>query len=244
MSEAPWPPKRVDGAFRTTHWSLIAEAARDGDATSRRALSQLCESYWPPVYTFVRRRGHSQEEAKDLTQSFFLRLIEKKPFASADGAKGKFRSYLLGALKFFLANEWDKNQTQKRGGHQQHVPIDHLNSGDSQHLLVDTATPEHAFERQWAQTVLDHVIESLRDDYRRRGKTDHLEDIIPFLLGRTQKRYAELASEIGVSTSAVKMAVTRMRQRFGDLLRDHIAATVESESHVEEEIRHLMQAFQ
>ncbi len=114
MSPA-WPPTQ-DGVFVTTQWTIIAEAAREGDAESERALARLCESYWPPVYAFVRRRGHGPEEAKDLTQGFFENLLEKKSFAGADKAKGKFRTYLLGAVKFFLSDQWDKAVAQKRGG--------------------------------------------------------------------------------------------------------------------------------
>ena len=223
---------------------MIFDAARSGHEESSRALSKLCQTYWLPVYAFIRHRGNAPEEAKDLTQGFFARLLDKKPFATADNSKGKFRTYLLGAVKFYLANEWDKQQTSKRGGSIAHVAIDALEMESAvSAMLADETTPERTYERQWAQAVLSDVTQALRADYARRRKAAHFEEIVPFLLGGADVTYAEMATQIGISESAVKMAVKRMRHRFGDLLRAHISATVASEAEVEEEIRHLMAAF-
>ena len=239
-------PRTHDGAFATTQWTMLAEAARDGDAESERALAKLCETYWPPVYAFIRRSGKPPEDAKDLTQGFFASLLEKRHFAGADKSKGKFRTYLLGAVKFFLSDERAHANAQKRGGGSAHLSID---AEEAEHwmgnLLVDEATPDLLFDRQWIRTVIANVTQALSDDYEGRGNGDLFEEIKAFLIGGRQERtYSQIATEHGISESAVKMSVKRLRERFGERLREKIAETVDSDDEVDGEIRALMAIYQ
>ncbi len=244
MGETHWPPKTADGAFATTQWSVILKAAREGEEQSTRVLNHLCQCYWSPIYAFIRRRGFDVDAALDYTQAFFAAMFENKAFTGADPEKGKFRTYLLGAVKFFLSNEQAKEQAIKRGGGSIHVSMDVVEmEAWLETALFTEETPETLFEKQWGHTVLRLVKESVREDYARRGKADHFTMLEPFLLGGGDETYASLAETHGISVSAVKMAVLRLRQRFGERLREHIAATVESEAQVEEEIRNLMAAF-
>jgi RNA polymerase sigma factor (sigma-70 family) len=240
-----WPPVTADGGFATTRWTVVFDAAREGDSESEAALEALCKSYWSPVYAFVRRSGRSPEDAKDLTQGFFLLLLEKKGFASANPDLGKFRTYLLGALKFFLADEWKKQSALKRGGQAVHFSID-VDGAERliAEALTDDVTPEILFDRQWIRSVLDAVTLALSAEYGRRNKADLFTELKPFLIGgRQQRGYAEIAEANDISESAVKMAVKRMRARYGELLRQRIAETVGSDEAVDEEIRSLLGIF-
>ena len=240
-----WPPATADGAFATTQWTMIFDAARDGDAESDRALANLCESYWHPVYAFVRHRGNPPEEAKDLTQGFFAHLLEKRSFGAASPEKGKFRTYLLGAVKFFLSNEFQKAMAQKRGGGAAHVSIDaELAEEWLGGQLAEAATPEVLFERQWARTVLDDVRRQLRGEFAKKEKAALFEILEPFLAGAAGEiRYVDIAALHGGTEASVKMAASRMRKRFGELLRAKVAETVDSEEAVDEELRNLVSAF-
>jgi RNA polymerase sigma factor (sigma-70 family) len=242
-------PDSVAGNFGTTRWTMIFAAAADGDVVSSRALARLCETYWPPVYAFIRRSGRQPEDAKDLTQAFFVHLLEKRQFEAADPEKGKFRNYLLGAVKFFLGNEWQKQQAQKRGGQVAHFSIEQLCEGIEENLagqMIGSVTPETLYERQWATTLLERVNEALRLEYAQRDKGDLFEILQPFLAGRgdSDVSYAEVAAAHHQSEAAVKMAASRMRKRFGEILREMIAETVDSPEAVDEEIRHMLRAFQ
>ena len=243
-SAQAWPPVTAEGGFSTTRWTIVLEAARDGDSESARALETLCKSYWSPVYAFVRRSGRSPEDAMDLTQGFFVQLLEKN-FARADPNLGKFRTYLLGALKFFLSDDWKKSSAQKRGGQAVHFSIDADEVESSiARVLTDDVTPEILFDRQWIRSVLDTVTLALQAEYERRGKADLFAELKQFLIGGRQERgYAEIAEANEISEGAVKMAVKRMRARFGELLRQRIAETVGSDDAVDEEIRNLLGVF-
>ena len=221
VSPQTWPPETAHGAFATTRWTIIFDAAREGDSESARALEILCKNYWSPVYAFIRRSGRSPEDAKDLTQGFFLRLLERKEFASANPDLGKFRTYLLGALKFFLSDEWKKSSAQKRGGQAAHFSVDADEAENTvAHLLTDDVTPEILFDRQWIRSVLDAVTVAVEAEYERRGKADLFAELRQFLIGGRQDRsYARIAEANQIGESAVKMAVKRMRARFGELLR-------------------------
>src|SRR5882672_3075519 len=157
--------------FLTTRWSLVLEAGKPSNETSRRALSELCETYWYPLYAFVRRRGYRREDAQDLTQAFFARLLEKQVVVAADPARGRFRSFLLGSLKNFLANEWDRELTQKRGGGRALLSLD-FQLADVRFVRepVTHATPEKEFERNWAVAVLERALARLQSEYETRGK--------------------------------------------------------------------------
>ena len=182
-------------------------------AGARDSLARLCGSYWFPLYAFVRRRGHSPEEAQDLTQAFFARLLEKNWVADADRSKGRFRTFLLSALTHFLADEWDRTRAQKRGGGAAALPLS-FDPAEERYVQepADPETPERIFERRWALALLDEVVSRLRAEYEGEGKADLFTALHPCLVGeRTALPYAELAQKLGTSESAVKSAVHRLR---------------------------------
>lgn len=221
-------------------------AARDPAATqSRDALAALCATYWYPLYAFVRRLGHSPEDAQDLTQEFFARLLEKHYLDAVQRDKGRFRSFLLASLKHFLANEWDKVQAQKRGGGQSFIRLDDT-SAESRYKLEprDEASADKLFERRWALTLLDRVLARLREEHAATGKARQFDALKAFIGGeRGAEGYAAVGAVLGMSEANVKVTVHRLRKRYRDLLRDEIAQTVGSEAEVEDEIRHLFSAL-
>jgi RNA polymerase sigma factor (sigma-70 family) len=226
--------------FATTRWSLVAAAK--GPA-ARQALAELCGLYWYPVYAFVRRRGHPADDAGDLTQEFFARLIEKGGIAGADPAKGRFRSYLLGACRHFLANEHDRAAAQKRGGGR---AVGSLDLADAERRYAaepaDGRTPEQVFERRWALTLLDGVLAGLRAEYGTAGQ-GVLFDRLKSSLAGDAGPYAELAADLGLTEGAVKVAAHRLRRRYRDRLRTAIAETVATPEEVDAEIRDLFAAL-
>jgi RNA polymerase sigma factor (sigma-70 family) len=228
--------------FRTTRWSLIAAAG--GSTTERRAaLHELCELYWHPVYAFVRRSGRAAPDALDLTQGFFTRILEKNDLATADPERGRFRSWLLGALRHFLANEWDRERAQKRGGGVPALSIDAVMAeGRYVHELADPLTPERLYERRWAITLLEHVVDELGQECAAAGQAARFERLKGSLVG-AEPSYEELAAELGEAAGTLRVAVHRLRRRYRDLLRAHIADTVERSEDVDEEIRHLLGAL-
>jgi RNA polymerase sigma-70 factor (ECF subfamily) len=227
--------------FATTHWSIVLSAGHSDTTRAETALAKLCQAYWYPLYAYVRRRGHSVEDAQDLTQEFFARLLEKNWIGSADREKGRFRSFVLTAMKRFLADEWDKARAQKRGGG---VPLLPLQFDTAETRLsrepVDEVTPEHNYERQWVLTLLEQVLNRLRTEYEQEGNASLFAEINPCLVGDRQSLpYAELGKKLALTESAVKSAVHRLRQRYRKLLRDEIAETVAAPGEVEDELRHL-----
>ena len=232
-------------AFVTTHWSLVVSAGHNDTPHARDALEKLCRAYWFPIYAFVRRQGHGPHDAQDLTQDFFARLLEKKQFAVADPAKGRFRSFLLASLKHFLANEWDKTRAQKRGGGQMSIPMDVATAETKCGMEpADDVTAEKIFERRWALTLLEQVLRRLRAEYVRDGRENLFEQLKPTLTEVSRSvRYAEIAARLGTNEGAVKVAVHRLRQRYRELLRAEIADTVASPGEVEDEIRNLFAAL-
>jgi len=228
-------------AFVTTHWSVVLTAGRNDTPRARVALERLCQTYWYPLYAYVRRRGQSPEDAKDLTQEFFARLLEHNWVGRADQQKGRFRSFLLSAMNCFLADEWDKARAQKRGGGLAPLPLQ-FDTAETRysHEPADRVTPEHSYERRWALTLLDTVLRRLRSEYDQEGRQELFAMLHPCLVGeRTAQPYAELAVKLGVSEGAVKTAVHRLRQRYRELLRDEIAQTVAESAEVDEELKHL-----
>jgi RNA polymerase sigma-70 factor (ECF subfamily) len=221
-------------------------AAGAGDTTcARDALARLCQTYWHPLYAYVRRVGHSPPDAQDLTQEFFARLLEKNYLTEADESRGRFRSFLLASLKHFLANEWDKARAQKRGGAQIPISIDVASAETSCHWEpADNSTAEKIFERRWALTLLDGVLRRLKEEYVQDGKENLFEQLKPTLTEASRSvRYAEIAVRLGTSEGAVKVAVHRLRQRYREVLRAEIAGTVATPSEVEDEIRSLFAAL-
>ncbi len=216
-------------------------AAGGSDAPQARAsLEKLCQTYWLPLYAYVRRRGHNEADAQDLTQTFFAWLLERDWLARADQQRGRFRSFLLTTFNHFLANEWDKAQTQKRGGGRViTLPFDPTDPR-FRWEPADTVTPEQIFERRWALTLLGQVMSRLGAEYAAQGKADLFAALKPCLLGeRSAQPYALLASKLGVTEGSVKVTVHRLRQRYRQLLREEIAHTVAESSEVEDEMRHL-----
>ena len=235
-SDAPQRP-----AFVTTHWSVVLTAGRSDTTRAHAALANLCQTYWYPLYAYVRRRGRSPEDAQDLTQAFFARLLERNWVGQADQQKGRFRSFLLSAMNHFLADEWDKARAQKRGGGVLPVPLQ-FDTAETRygHEPADNVTPEQNYERRWALTLLDKVLGRLRSEYDQEGRTELFTALHPCLVGdRTAQPYGELAVKLGVSEGAVKSTVHRLRQRYRQLLHDEIAQTVANPGEVNEELHHL-----
>jgi len=226
-------------SFPTTLWTVVLHAGHDKPAQARAALELLCESYWYPLYSFIRRRGYSPHDAQDLTQAFFAHLLEKRGLERVNPENGRFRTFLLASLKNFLANDWDRANALKRGGGQKIVSIPQ-ESAESRYQLEPShdLTPERLFERQWALTLLDQVLAALRDEYHREGKGTLFEELKVALTGQAGG-YADLAARLGQSEGAIKVAVHRMRSRYRELTRTRIAETV-GENDIEDEIRHLL----
>ena len=240
MKDTPAPGPRQ---FVTTHWSLVG-AARPGEASqthAREALEELCRTYWYPLYAFVRSGGYSAADAQDLTQAFFARIIETGGFASADRQRGRFRSYLLGAMKHFLANQWHRAQTQKRGGRVRFIEFDALDpearyAGASQ----QSDNPELLFDREWALQNIAEALQELRDEMARAGKSEQFDALKGSLTGEDELPRDQIAVRLGMSEGAVKVAVHRLRQRYRKLLRAAIAETVSNEADLDDEMRYLV----
>jgi DNA-directed RNA polymerase specialized sigma24 family protein len=228
--------------FQTTSWSLVRAAAGNPTADSHEALAALCQKYWHPVYAFVCRHGYGREESKDLTQGFFALLIEKNYLLDTDRERGRFRSFLLTAVKHFLANEWDREHALKRGGGQVPVSID-LVVAEKWHPIsaVEEATPESLFERRWALSLLENVMAKLRAEFADAGKADEFELLSAFLIKDSEStRYQSLAQELKITEGALRMSVHRMRRRYRRLLRAEIAETVSEPGEIEDELRFLL----
>ncbi len=225
--------------FATTQWSLVLAAARTG-AADPEALARLCSLYWYPVFAFVRRQGHSADEAQDLTQGFFTRLLEKRELGNADQDRGRFRSFLLTACRHFISNEADRIRAIKRGGGAAAIPIDLVEAeGRYERALVSVDTPERLYERQWALTLMDVVLDTLRNEYVAAGNERVFDGLSGFLTGGVGT-HADAARDLDMTIPAVKMAVHRLRGRYREALRERVADTVDSPEQVDDEIRHLM----
>jgi RNA polymerase sigma factor (sigma-70 family) len=228
--------------FLTTRWSVVLAAGGSDSTRVRDALEALCEAYWYPLYAFVRRLGHSPHDAEDLVQAFFARCLEKNYLSAADRTKGRFRSFLLIALKRFLANEWNKARTRKRGGVVPPISLDAL--GAEQRYALEPSerlSADRLFERRWALTLLEQVLARLRAEQIADGREETFEVLKDALTGSGGGTpYAELARRLGTSEGAVKVAVHRLRRRYRELLEAEIANTVGSPEEVAEERRYLL----
>jgi RNA polymerase sigma-70 factor (ECF subfamily) len=233
-----------EGTFATTHWSVVL-AATDGDSgVAEKALERLCRTYWPPLYAFLRRDGHNEADAQDLVQGFFTSLFAHQSFSGLDPGRGKFRSFLLGALKHFLANEHDRTHALKRGGALTFVPWEEsIPENTFRSAGTDALSPDLAFEKSWALTLLNQVLVQLRDEYGRAGNAATFEALQIYLTGdKGDVPYAETATRLNLGESALKMSIQRLRRRYGDLLRKEIAQTVDTQQEIDEEIRALFAA--
>ena len=229
--------------FPTTRWTLVVAAGDPHRKEARSALVSLCENYWYPLYAYLRRRGYPADQAQDLTQEFFIRVLEGRYLDRADPEKGRFRAFLLTSMKFFLADEADRNRAQKRGGGT--VLSLEFSSGEDRYQRepAHDETPERIFERRWALSVLDRVVEKLRNEFVQHGRSEHFERLKVFLLGQSDAPYAALAREMNTSEGALKVAIHRLRKRYRELFRQEIADTVADSAEVEPELRFLAAAL-
>lgn len=227
------------GRFPTTRWSLIVAAQKKEPATG--VLNAICEIYWYPVYAFIRRKGHGAADGEDLTQGFFAYLLEKQSVRAVDRDLGKFRAFLLGSLKHFLAHERERAQAQKRGGLVPHVSFDSDTAERLYQLEPRTeATPDQIFERRWALQLLDTAVEQLRSEYQEEDKGRQFEVLGPFVERDGDAEYGRAAESLGMTIGAVRVAVHRLRLRFRVVMRQLVAATVSSPDLVDDEIRDLL----
>ncbi|MBI2925522.1 MAG: sigma-70 family RNA polymerase sigma factor [Verrucomicrobia bacterium] len=232
--------------FATTRWTVVVNAGDSRSPEQSDALAQLCSAYWYPVYAYIRRHGASVEDAKDLTQEFFARLLAQNFLDRADREKGKFRWFLLGAVRHFLSAERRREAAAKRGGGQSHVPLDELLAEKKYRLEpATTVTPEKLFERSWAMTLLQRVREQLREHYAQAGKLERFTKLETFIPGSGERRsYAEVGAELGLSEGALRVELTRLKQTYRKLLRTEIAHTVSTPAEIDEELRHLIEVMQ
>jgi len=230
------------GWFKTTHWSVVLAAGHDETQVRTDALERLCGDYWYPLYAYTRRRGYPPQDAADLTQGFFERLLRGGLLRDADPSRGRFRSFLLGALKHFLSDERDRATAAKRGGGRIMVSWD-AQSAEGRYGLepTDNQSPDSLFERSWAVMTLERVVERVRQEYAHAGKRDLFEHLKLFLWGELDvANYGELAQRLGMTEAAVKMAATRLRQRCREALRTEVANTVATPGEVEGELGYLI----
>ena len=231
--------------FATTRWSLVVAAGQRESPEGRAALEELCRTYWYPLYAYLRRRGSDAHEAQDLTQAFLTQLVAHDRIAVADPNRGRFRSFLLGSLNHFVANERRYAAAEKRGGGHRLLSVD-VQRGEQRYASEppDAATAESLFERRWALTVLERALDRLREDYTSSGKRDLYETLLLALSGvPLGENYRDVAARFGMTEGAIKVTVHRMRRRCRELIRDEIRQTVCDESQVEEELRQLFSAL-
>ena len=228
------------GDFPATQWSVVLAAGGKVSEQSRTALEALCRSYWPPLYSYVRREGHSPEVAQDVVQGFLARLLERDDFAAVAPDRGRFRSYLLAGLRHYLASEARRQGAQKRGGGESAIPLEGAVEWIGEPALTDGVTPETAFDRRWAQMVLERALEQLRKEHEQRGKLTWYEALKPTLAGEPEESYAGLGKNLGLTEGAVAVAVHRLRGRLRELVRTEVAQTVGSAGDLDDEMRHLL----
>jgi len=228
-------------AFATTHWSVVLEAQGESPA-AQEALEKLCRTYWRPIFAFLRRQGIPPEEAEDITQGFFAELLERRSLDAVRKEKGRLRSFLLGGLKYFLANEQRRAMAIKRGKGQRLIPLDEFRADDRIEMEpADPVTAEMIYERRWALTVLERVLSRLKDEYRAVGNTglfDSLKELLPDEPGSPSQ--AEIATRLGMTENAIRQAFYRFRQRYQSVLREEIANTVATPGDIEDGLRHLI----
>jgi len=231
--------------FATTHWTVVLAAGRGSSPEAEVALEELCRTYWFPLYVYVRRRTSTREDAEDLTQAFFARLLEKNYLEKLTSQKGKFRAFLLAALKHFLVNEWNRANRQKRGGGVAPLSLD-WQDADARYQIepADNLSPDKLYDRAWAVTLLERVLARLRDENAAEDKARCFEQLKAFLMvGTDAIPYAEASAKLNLSEGAVRVAVHRLRRRYRELLRDEISQTLSDAAEIAEEMRTLFSAF-
>ena len=246
METPPTTQFLADAAhFRTTHWSAVLAAGRSPGPEAAAALESLCRAYWRPVYAHVRRRGHDLETACDLTQEFFSRLIEGHWLRPADPQRGRFRSFLLRCLSSFLVDEWRRSTAQKRGGGCEFFSLEEAREEEQWALEpIEKFTPEEAYDRRWAESLIAQANARLRADYEAERQGARFEALKVYLLGGHEPAsYADVAAQLNLSLPAVKSAIYKLRQRYGEAIRAEIAETVSRPEEIEQELAHLLQAL-
>lgn len=231
--------------FVTTRWTVVLAAADENSPAATVALEDLCREYWYPLYAYVRRRGHSPENAEDLTQEFFARFLEKKYLAGLDANRGRFRAFLLTALKHFLANEWDRSNRQKRGGGATLLSLDYQGA-DTRYQVepADQLSPDKLFDRTWALTLLERVIVRLADENQAEDRGEQFQQLKTYLMvGAKDIPHAEVAAKLNWTENAVRVAVHRLRKRYRELMQDEIKQTLADPAQAADEMRSLMSAF-
>jgi RNA polymerase sigma factor (sigma-70 family) len=233
------------GWFATTHWSLVVRATGSESPDGAAALASLCESYWRPIYLYIRRRGYSAHDAQDLTQGFFAFLLSRNHMAKADADRGRFRSFLLGTLKKFLSDQRDKANAQKRGGGTTTLSLDFESAERNLALnAVSDSDPVREFDRNWALSLLEQTMTRLQEEHRAASKGKLFAEIASAITGEKSGRpYSEIGEALGISEGSVKMAVMRARRRYGELLREEIAHTVASAADIDDEVRRLFESI-
>ena len=232
--------------FETTQWSVVIAAGKDSSPEARQALATLCQKYWGPLYIFVRRKNYTVEDAQDITQGFFAQFLERGSIRGASRDRGKFRAYLLSALKHYMTDEWRKGQAQKRGGGQVLLSLD-FDSAEKIYNMepVDNKTPDVIYQEHWAMTLLNTIFDDLEKEYGDAGRADFFSKLKPYFTGEdAEGTYAQLAEALDTTEGAIKTSIYRLRKRFGSLLRAEIAQTVANADDVEDEINHLFSLFQ
>jgi RNA polymerase sigma-70 factor (ECF subfamily) len=231
--------------FATTHWSVVLTAGQAASPDAQAALEKLCRDYWRPLYAYVRRRGHNFHDAQDLTQEFFARLLQENSLAAVDRGRGRFRSFLLGAFNHFLANEYDRANAAKRGGGRVVLAWDDQAAEAASSPETDThLSPERAYDKRWAITVLEQAFARLRDEFVAAGRSPLFDELKAFLADGTDSGdYPAVGTKLGMKANAVAVAVHRLRQRYREIVRAEVAHTVGSPGEIDEEIRHLFAAL-
>jgi RNA polymerase sigma-70 factor (ECF subfamily) len=232
----------ASGAFTTTHWSVVLAAAQQESPQAAEALETLCRTYWYPLYAFVRCRGHSPEDAQDLTQEFFAHFLQKGYFHLADRTRGRFRTFLVHALEHFLINEWKRGQRIRRGGGRVCFSLD-ATDAETRYLgeAAGAITPERYYDQRWAMTLLDQVMRALRQEYAEAGRTAVFEELADFLWGKDDSvSYTQIGERLGMTEGALRGAMHRLRRRYRERLRAEVAQTVAPPDTVEDELRYLL----
>ena len=236
----------IAGAFAPTRWTLVLRA-RGETPEARLALSELCGAYYQPVFRFLRREGRDEETARELTQEFFVRVLQRGELGAADPARGRFRSYLLGAVKHFLADHRKHEGREKRGGGALPESLDAPRAEDAPPLDVpdaNTPVPDAWFDREWALTLMDHALSAVENEFEAAGKTEQFDRLKAWLVGETETlSQAEAARQLGLNEGAVKVAIHRLRKRFRELIRAEIAQTVADGTDIDAELRYLVEVL-
>lgn len=231
--------------FAATEWSVVRAAGQSCEHEARQALETLCQMYWQPLYAYVRRRGYNVEEAQDLTQGFFTSILTRNSLRGVEQQRGKFRAFLLGAMKHYLAEEWNRAHAHKRGGTAAVTSLD-FEKAESRYRIepVDKMTPERIYERRWAGELLNRAVAQLEREFYNSPDAKLFRAIKPLLLGeRLQDNYSRIAQELGLSEGALKVAIHRMRKRYRHLVRQEVARTVSRPEEIDEEIRYLLEVL-